>query len=488
MSIVKLEILNHADYHGKFKEDEDTPGLSRFYCAIQSVRKHNPEGTLLLDAGDNTNKVLWSAEKVFDGLNLIGTDAFVLGNHEFDKGQAVLEKNIAYAAQYFPVLCSNIYEKASNQRIKGTKPYCILERMGIKIGIIGCTTEYTPKMVEASAFAPYQAKSAVEEIRLAVKELRNAGAEVLVVLSHFPFYFEPKESGELFDVLHQIEDLGIDAMIGGHIPGDYGKVYHNIAVTKGGFGGESLPCITLYFDTELRKVVKKECRVINVMEMHEEDEEILKFQNEVIAPYRDFYEEEIGEALETIPMRLAYESAMGNLVADAVRAKAKTEIAYFNSTSCGHKIEKGKITRFSIHKAIAFNETIHVGKISGQCLYDLFECVLTPERFGNNANIIFSGIKVEVDNTKEVNKVLSICLENGDAIQKDRYYTVCTSKYMSSGGNDTRSISSQITWTDTGVHIHDAIADYILEKKKIEARVDGRYCMHGEVQNDNSPW
>jgi len=179
---------------------------------------------------------------------------------------------------------------------------------------------------------------------------------------------------------------------------------------------------------------------------------------------------------------------MGNLIADAVRCKAKTEIGYFNSTSCGHKIEKGPITRFSIHKAIAFNETIHVTSMSGQLIYDLFECVMEPERFGNNANIIFSGLKVEIDNTKKENKVVSISLSNGEPLDKNRMYSVCSSKYMSSGGNDTRSISSQVTWTDTNVRIHDAIAEYIMNKKVIHSEIDHRYIMHGEIENDNSPW
>lgn len=486
--ILKFDILNHADFHGHFREDEDTPGLSRFAKAIQRVRDLNPDGTLLLDAGDNTNKVLWPAEQVFEGLHLLGTDAHTLGNHEFDKGQAVLEHNIAYASQFFPIVCSNAYLKGTDVRVPGTVPCVILERMGVKFGIVGCTTEYTPKMVEMTAFAPYEVRSAVHEIRKYVPIMKQEGADIIVVLSHFPFYFENGEGGELFDVLHQVEDLPIDVMIGGHIPGDYAKVYHDIAVSKGGFGGCSLPHITLHFDTETRKVVKKEGRVINVLKELERIDEIQAFQEKVIEPFRDFYEKPIGYAVDTLPMRLAYESPMGNFIADAIRDKAQTDIGYFNATSCGRKIEKGELTRFSIHKAIAFNETIHLTKMKGQLIYDLFECVLEPHRFGNNANIIFSGIRVEIDNTKEINKVLSICLNDGTPLDKEKEYTVCSSKYMSSGGNDTRSIASQVEWVDNGYRIHDAIADYITKLQKIESKMDHRYKMIGEVVNDNSPW
>ena len=102
MSIIKLDILSHADFHGHFRQDEDYPGLSRFYCAIEEIREKNPEYTLLLDAGDNTNKTLWPAKKVFDGLKLLKTDCFVLGNHEFDKGRDVLLEN--YFQYYVAIL------------------------------------------------------------------------------------------------------------------------------------------------------------------------------------------------------------------------------------------------------------------------------------------------------------------------------------------------------------------------------------------------
>ena len=152
MSIIKLDILSHADFHGHFRQDEDYPGLSRFYCAIEEIREKNPEYTLLLDAGDNTNKTLWPAKKVFDGLKLLKTDCFVLGNHEFDKGRDVLLENVKYSSTLFPILCCNIIDKKTNRFISNTSPYTILETGELKIGIVGATTQYVDKIVEKSYY------------------------------------------------------------------------------------------------------------------------------------------------------------------------------------------------------------------------------------------------------------------------------------------------------------------------------------------------
>ena len=47
MSIIKLDILSHADFHGHFRQDEDYPGLSRFYCAIEEIREKTDMGSVI---------------------------------------------------------------------------------------------------------------------------------------------------------------------------------------------------------------------------------------------------------------------------------------------------------------------------------------------------------------------------------------------------------------------------------------------------------
>ena len=118
MAIVKIDILNHADYGGEFREHDTAPGLSKFYDAIESVRANNRDYTLLLDSGDNINRIMWNGNDVFEGLALIGTDAYTLGNHEFDRGKERLEACIDYIKDEFPILCSNIVIKETGEFIK----------------------------------------------------------------------------------------------------------------------------------------------------------------------------------------------------------------------------------------------------------------------------------------------------------------------------------------------------------------------------------
>lgn len=491
MAIVKIDILNHADYDGEFRQHDTAPGLSRFYSAIESIRSKNRDHTLLLDAGDNINRIMWHGKEVFEGLALIGTDAYTLGNHEFDRGKESLEDAIDYAKDYFPVLCSNIVIKETNELIKGVKPYVILEKAGIRYGIVGCTTEYTEKMVDSASFKDFKTLSEVEALRKYIPEMREKGAEIIIVLAHFPFYFtEDSESGELIEVFEAIEDLKPDVMIGGHIPGDYGRVVRNCAITKGGFGGKSLPHIELYFDTETRKVVDRKCEVIDVWHGdYPTDDRIDQFVRRVTGPYDAFFEEALGEATELIPMRLSVESPMADLICDIVKEEVPADFVYFNCTSCGWNIPKGKITRLTITKAMGFNDPLQRSVYTGQDIWDLFTIVYEPERFGNNGNLMFSGLIVEVDNTQPYpNKIVSIKTKDGKPLDLEAKYSVITSKYMASGGNDTSQISQRVEWEDTKIPIHDVLIDYIQKHKTICCPEMGRYLMKGEIENDNSPW
>ena len=218
---------------------------------------------------------------------------------------------------------------------------------------------------------------------------------------------------------------------------------------------------------------------------HKEDENINKFVEEVVAPFNDFYQKPLGIATKDIKMRLAYESAMGDLIADAIREYFNVDFAYFNTTSCGQGIRKGIITRYSIHKAIAFNETIQLATFDYERIYQLFRTVLDPERFGNNANIFFSGLKVIYDCENKDLKILEL---DGSELDKTKKYIVATSKYMSTGGNDTKEVVKDLVWNDSLVCTHDIIAHYISLKKEIKPAIDNRYNIIGKLPNDNSPW
>ncbi len=150
---LKLTVLHTNDHHGRFWPNADGEyGLAARKTLIDRVRAEVAASggqVLLLDGGDVNTGVpesdLQDAEPDFKGMNLLGYDASAIGNHEFDKPLAVLDKQIKWSK--FPLLAANIYNRTSGQRM--FEPYRIFERGGYKIAVLGLTTDDTSKMVLA---------------------------------------------------------------------------------------------------------------------------------------------------------------------------------------------------------------------------------------------------------------------------------------------------------------------------------------------------
>ena len=483
--VIKFDILNHADFCGEFRGDKYIPGLRKFHNAIETVREKNPDNTLLLDAGVEINRLLWHGRDVIDGMELIGTDAWTLGNHEFDRGRESLEENVEYIHKKIPVLCANIRNKNNGEPVKNTVPYVILERSGVKIGIIGVTTEYTEKMVTYPFFEPFETSSAADAVHRCFREVKEKGAQIIIVLAHIGAYSNDGiYGGELFELLENIRDLDIDLLIGGHTPGDICQTFDGIMVNKGGFSGKSLLHTTLYFDTEQNKVIKAEGEILYPLEEKYDVpcQKIDEFTEKVLKPFDLYFNDVFAVATEDVNMNYGRESAMGDLFADAVRWKTGTDFSYFNTTSCGPRIPEGNITRYSIKQAIYFDEHIHIAKFTGHQIRKLFETVHNPDIYSKNFNLYFSGLKVTIDHDREYgHKVVSIKHFDGRDVREDEVLSVATSAYMASGGNDTRKIAGEVNWKETDIFIHDAIKDYLTEKKSIDNSIDNRYVFLGRA-------
>lgn len=487
MEEIVLDFICHADFSGRLRKNRDNVGFCAFSAHVDKLRSSNPDGTLLLDAGDAFSVNFWGGKPVVGALNRLGTDVMTLGNHEFDHGQEFLEECIA--ACNFPVLCANIHKKESGMAIAGTYPYVILEKKGIKIGILGLTTEYTPYMVEKSAFLPFEVSSAKAAANHYIPVMRQMGAQVIIVLAHFPFYFteEGVLSGELWELLESIPQ--VDICIGGHIPGDYAGVINNTCILKAGFGGASIGHARLAIDLNTKQVTARSCEVLLTDPSQKGSPEIADYIHQVVGPFEEYFSEPLAYAKEHWKIKLASETKLGDFLADCLRFGGQTQLAYMNATSSSGEIEPGPVTRETIIETNGFNDLIFTGEITGQQLYELIEAVYEPERFGNNAALFFSGFHAKVDHTKpSPHKVIRLTLPDGTPIIREQRYSVATSAYMASGGNDTLCIAGKISWKKADMRFYNAAFDYAKHQGILSVEDWPRLEEIGHPENDNSPF
>ncbi|EOC1519151.1 bifunctional UDP-sugar hydrolase/5'-nucleotidase UshA [Cronobacter turicensis] len=188
-----ITILHTNDHHGHFWRNEyGEYGLAAQKTLVDSVRREvSAQGgsVLLLSGGDINTGVpesdLQDAEPDFRGMNMIGYDAMAVGNHEFDNPLSVLRQQEKWAK--FPLLSANIYQKSTNERL--FKPWAIFKPQGIKIAVIGLTTDDTAKIGNPEYFTDIEFRKPADEAKLVIQELQqNEKPDVIIAATHMGHY------------------------------------------------------------------------------------------------------------------------------------------------------------------------------------------------------------------------------------------------------------------------------------------------------------
>lgn len=185
----KLTILHTNDHHGRFWHNSyGEYGMAARKTLLDQIRSEvAAEGgtTLLLSGGDINTGVpesdLQDAEPDFKGMNMLGYDAMALGNHEFDNPLEVLRKQEEWAE--FPMLSANIYDKETGERL--FQPYQIFEQQGIKIAVVGLTTEDTAKIGNPEYIGGVDFRDPKEEAKKVIEQLKETeNPDVIIAATH----------------------------------------------------------------------------------------------------------------------------------------------------------------------------------------------------------------------------------------------------------------------------------------------------------------
>ncbi len=210
-----LTILHTNDTHSQVEPKVNGQGgYARRMGLIAEERKQNPN-LLLVDAGDFCQGTpyfnFFHGRVEIDALNRMGYDAATLGNHEFDNGLDTLAAVLRLA--HFPIVCAN-YEVAGTPLEGIVKPYTIVKKGGLKIGIFGLGVQ--PKgLIADKNFEPigYLAPYPIAQ-EMATLLRHDKHCDVVVCLSHLGTY--PGAPDDYCDTELAAETRDIDVIIGGH--------------------------------------------------------------------------------------------------------------------------------------------------------------------------------------------------------------------------------------------------------------------------------
>ena len=304
---------------------------------------------LILAAGDNVgasppNSGLLNDMPTIDVENAWGLDATSLGNHEFDYGVERLKDHIARAN--FPFLASNVVETATGQIppwLDGAS--AVFTVNGIKVGVIGAELQETPELVSAGATAGLTFLDEGPRIHAESVRLKNHGRE-RPDRGHPRGHRRPGRNaagltaaaawtGPILSIADQLQDTTIDAMIVGHTHRISNLQYGKFPIVEGINAGTSFSVLQLMVrdgDVDWIGASTRVAKAIGVAP-RADVKAIVDAANADVAPIlQQVVGTQVVPRSSAIPTRRK-ESAMGNLVADAMLDKyaGEAEAAYTNS-------------------------------------------------------------------------------------------------------------------------------------------------------------
>ncbi|MDW1590351.1 MULTISPECIES: bifunctional UDP-sugar hydrolase/5'-nucleotidase UshA [unclassified Vibrio] len=223
-SCTKFTVLHTNDNHGRFWHNSDGEyGMAARHTLIESIRAEvEAKGgeTILLSGGDINTGVpesdMQDAVPDFVGMNLLGYDAMAVGNHEFDNSLDILDMQAELAD--FPMLAANIYKKDTNERY--FDPYKVFTINGLKIAVIGLTTQDTAKLVNPDNVSNIHFEDPQVEIKNVLKEIEeNEKVDLVFATTHMGHYEDGKNGSEApgdVKLARSLEEGQLNAIIGGH--------------------------------------------------------------------------------------------------------------------------------------------------------------------------------------------------------------------------------------------------------------------------------
>lgn len=463
--------LSTNDFHGQVEpkavSGKMMGGSDYIMSYINNNRVLNPLGTTLLDGGDIMQGTpvsnLLQGASVIDIYNHMGYKAAVVGNHEFDWGIAGMQTRMSQAQ--FPILVANIFNTGTDTRPTWAVPTTMFRVKDQMIGVIGVTSKDTPTIVMAGNTVGLEFRPAGPIVTQLAAELRAAGATMVVVLAHMPgTQSGTSVSGELTGVAVP----GVDLIISGHAHTKIAAAYNGIPVIQEYSSGTALGISNLRYDRVNYRVGTYNLQVIDTLDASVTPDagitSLIKFYKDQIAPIVNQVKgTTLGPILKAA--NASGESAMGNLLTDAQRWKAGTQIAFTNPGGVRADIVyltyPHDVTFGDLLTVQPFDNKLVTLNLTGTQIYALLE-----QQFAVNRILPVSGLKYTYNLTLPAgSRITSLTLNDGTPILADAtVYSIACNEYIATGGDGFSVFLGATNVARIGVSDLDALVDYIAFK------------------------
>lgn len=529
---VNIKLLGTSDVHGRIvpwsygADVEDKSGsYAQIATYVKDVRKNN-KNVVLVEVGDaiqdNQIDVFAKDKKYYKDhpipkvLNEMNYDIFVLGNHEFNFGMKALDEILKDIKA--KKLTANFYHKKNDKRyIDATT---IIEKDGVKLGIIGLSTPMSAKFEEDTGnLKDMKFTSPTEEARTQVEKLKAKGVDAIIAVTHMGIDNENNipDTG-MRDVINAVD--GIDVVIAGHMHKDVpSETIKNTLITEPHRYGTVVSEVDLTFDINDKKevkLVKKESKTVPVkaLEADKKIEEIYKPYHEKL---RELNNVVIGQtANEMVPQETKHgvsaafskDTGLSSFINDVEQHYSGADVVTFSFDHQKARMDKGDIKK----KDIIFNYRyaggdVTVYEMTGKQLkeymewsanyFDTIQPGDTEYRYNAERKKskyvtydIFGGVNYKIDlRNPKGSKIVDLTLADGKPVTDDMKLKVGMNSYRFAQLNGKGGIwegqkipvlwESKVAMGREKGTIQNMMIDYITNVKK--GKIDGQSHNRWEI-------
>ncbi len=353
-----LTILHTNDLHSRLSPLANHQGGFAYLASVIRQQREGCTDCIVLNAGDLAQgtpvSTIYKGAPVFEIANLLGFDAFALGNHDFDYGWQQTRRFIGMSK--YPMISSNIVD--AQNRLFTEKPWLILKVNGLRIGIIGAMTDNLRYLTTTSLMAEWHTTPVVETVRRYVAELRPQ-TDLIVVLAHIG----PDEEKAF------LAETNVPVIVSGHLHNGMEQAMttpDHILVRVRGYG-EQLGRLELKVDTEKKAVVSWAWKYVVV------DNDTTKPAADVAALVK-VWEDKVAEVVDhplATSKRQLPKAEVRTLLEQAMIQASGADFAFMNSGGVRDILPAGPLLVRHVWNIMPFDNRVAWGVFKGRDLPEI---------------------------------------------------------------------------------------------------------------------
>ncbi len=484
-----LRVLATTDLHGQLEprvwewsQGRPVGGAAALKPWLDSLTRACGCTTVRLDAGDEMQGTALSnatyGRGTVEAMNALGIDAAAIGNHEFDWSVDTLRQRMSEAK--YPFLSANITTGTGGAggRPDWAKPWTLVTKYGTRVAVIGLTTTETrtataPRNVQGLTFG-----DGAQAIKRYLPEAR-AAADYVIVVAHVGAVCDSGGGGggggcrgEILDVARQLDSGSVDLIVAGHSHQRVHTVVNGIPIVVAQSSGRAIGVVDFVRVGGTRREVRVQL-VTPYADQVRPDVALTEALGRQQQAVRNLTERTIGR-LKAPLKRAGDEYALGRLIADAQRSAGRADVAIMNNGGIRSDLPAGPITWGNVYQVQPFQNRLQRLTVRGAVLLEALEhCVAGS---GHSPDCHVAGADVWYDGRQPAGRrITRVRLENGQAIDKNRTYTLVVSDFMAGGGSGF-SMLADSPREDLDVIDVDAFIRYLaILRSPVEAPADARF-------------